>query len=137
MLTLAPFSAVTALVFYEPARWGGAPTFLSLMGMTIFAVITVPMWITYIPSIVITPLVMNKISKRDTFMNTPIFLAMIKAILIGGISGILVLTPAWVIAFSESGDLAMNWLFAGAISGALTLTVIVMLYKLLINKMVA
>jgi len=134
MVTLAPFTTVTALVLYDPNRWGGPPTLGSLIVMSIFAVITIPMWITYIPAIVITPILMNAIARHKAFVRLPIIGLALLALPLGALAGIVILSPGWMRTLSDTVDLTINWMFAGAASGAITFTMITIIYKTLIIK---
>ncbi len=132
MLTLAPFCAVTTLALCDPERWGEQLASLSLM--TGFGIMVTPRWIAYIPAIVVTPMLMTAISKQRWFIAAPLWVLIVTAIPLGGIVGILVLTPLWARVVSESAGLTTNWMLAGAISGSITLAAIVALYRLLVAK---
>jgi hypothetical protein len=53
MLTIMPIGTVYGLVSFDPETWGGEPTPIRILGMAIFGLITVQVWITYIPSLII------------------------------------------------------------------------------------
>ena len=73
MLTISPVLAVATLVNWAPERWGGETDLLSIIGMSIFGILTVPLWLTYIPTLIAVPLIMNKLANKDKFKNLPLY----------------------------------------------------------------
>jgi hypothetical protein len=120
MLTIAPLAAVSALVFYEPSRWGGTPSLVSILVMTIFGYLTVTLWPTVFLALILTPLLMRYLAGFQRFSRIPLPLFILCALLGGALGGSIVLSPAIYMALSDSPSLAANWIFAGAVSGALT-----------------
>ena len=82
MLTISPIIAIVTLVFSNPESFGEHLDIQSLLMMYMFAMITIPLWLTYLPSI------------------------------------------------SETGVL-YSWILSGLVSGSVTLTVIVLIYRFL------
>lgn len=129
MLTVAPFTATFALVHFDPSSWGGSTSIKTILGMTILGVITVPLWITYIPALIITPIYMHKLATKATFHSSSIGEFTAKAILRGTIGGVIVLAPAWIMTLTEPIKLTLNWLFAGIVSGVVISTAISFTYR--------
>ena len=129
MLTLSPILAVTTLVCSHPERWGGSRDPLSILVMSAFGLITIPLWLTYIPAIIITPLVMRRIAVRPDFRALPLPVTLTVALLVGAIAGICVVILPVIMSLSDSLSLAFNWASAGAVSGAVTLALITMIYR--------
>jgi hypothetical protein len=131
MLTVAPLVAVTTLVCWEPERWGGSLNPLAIAVMALFGLLSVPLWPTYIPAIIITPLLMSWISTHRAFgrLSLPIFLGF--SLLVGAVAGVCVMIPLILMALNDSSDShqALAWMGAGAVSGAVTLTLICLLYR--------
>jgi hypothetical protein len=67
MLVVAPLVAVTTLVCLHPGRWGGAQSFLAIPVMAVFAVLTTPVWATYIPTLIVVPIAMRRIAGSQCF----------------------------------------------------------------------
>ncbi|MCC6680025.1 MAG: hypothetical protein IT445_03890 [Phycisphaeraceae bacterium] len=127
MLTIAPLTAVTTLVCCDPERWGGSIDPLSIVVMSIFGLITVPLWPTYIPAIVIIPVAMHSIVALPLFKK--LFLPYLVCIFfaVGAIVGIAFIST--IVPWHDSLDLIFNWLSAGAMSGGITLSLIVLVYR--------
>jgi hypothetical protein len=129
MLTIAPVVAVTALVCVEPGRWGGAPTPVGILVMAFLGVFTVPLWPTYIPSIIATPLVMNRIAAHDGFFTLSVPALLGLSLLAGAVAGMCVMLPVILLALADSLNLAMNWALAGTASGGVTGVLISAVYR--------
>jgi hypothetical protein len=131
MLTVAPLVAVTTLVCWEPERWGGSLNPLAIAVMALFGLLSVPLWPTYIPALIITPLLMNWVSAHRAFgrLSLPIFLGLF--LLVGAVAGVCVMIPLILMALNDSLDYhqALTWVGAGAVSGAVTLALICLLYR--------
>ena len=129
MLVVAPVAAVTALVLYQPDRWGGTPTVGTILVMAFFGLITVPLWLTYIPALIATPFIMRRLACRPAFASVPLPTFIFISALAGAFGGICILSPAILMAASESRDLVWNWLCAGAVAGAVSFPIITSLYR--------
>lgn len=129
MLTVAPFTATFALVHFDPSNWGGSTSIKTILEMSIFGLITVPLWLTWIPALIVTPMYMRKVSTNPDFHSNQIgkFIAM--AMFRGAIGGILVLAPAWILTLAEPIKLTLNWIFAGVVSGVITGVAISFTYR--------
>jgi len=127
MTIVAPIAAVTTLVCWNPERWGGSINPLAILGMAFFGVITTPLWPTYIPAIVLTPLVVSRIARLQVFKRMPLVIICGVSVVIGGICGIAVISI--VVPWHESLDLILNWVSADAVSGAVALAVISLIYR--------
>ncbi|MBI1176145.1 hypothetical protein GC207_01760 [bacterium] len=127
MTIVAPIAAATALVCWSPERWGGSLSPVTVFGMAIFGVLTIPLWPTYIPAIVLTPIAMNKIATIPAFRRSPLVMVGSVSILVGGICGVLVISI--IVPWRESTDVVLNWLLAGAAAGAVALPMISLIYR--------
>jgi uncharacterized BrkB/YihY/UPF0761 family membrane protein len=97
--------------------------------MSLFGLLTVPLWPTYIPAIVLTPIVMKRIEAHRTFSTLPVALLVAIALPVGAVAGVGVLGYAILSALKDSAELAANWTTAGAVSGAVTSCVICVIYR--------
>lgn len=128
MLTVAPVTAVTALVCYAPERWGGSFNPLNILVMSVFGLFTVPLWPTYIPAVILTPWLMGGISSRRWFIRSPLWLVLPLSCLVGAALGLCVLSPVLLMSIGEKTTFA-NWALAGAVSGAVTLAAVTSIYR--------
>ena len=129
MLTIAPVVAATTLVCGHPDRWGGSMSPLNIVVIAFFGLFTVPLWPTYIPAIMVTPLLMKWVAAHPAFRTFPLPLLFALSLLIGAMAGVCVLAFVIVLSASDSTELALDWAAAGAVSGALTLSVICLIYR--------
>ncbi|MEN8232935.1 MAG: hypothetical protein ABFR35_09690 [Thermodesulfobacteriota bacterium] len=130
MLTVMPVSATTGLVLFDPYNWGGPPTIQSILGMSFFGLISVPLWVTYIPSLILTPIIMSKLNRNSSFYDKSRWMFFCLSLGYGSLVGVFILSPAILMALSESFMLALNWTWAGVISGTITFTTIAFLYRM-------
>lgn len=128
MLTVAPITAVTALVCYAPDRWSGSFNPLNIIVMSVFGLFTVPLWPTYIPAVVLTPWIMSGVSSHRWFIQSPLWIVLLLSCMVGAVLGLCVFSPLLLINSHEKTTL-VNWSFAGAVSGAATLTVISCIHR--------
>jgi len=137
MLTLAPISAVTALVGYNPDRWDGRgnPLLLipKILAMAFFGLFTTPLWPTFIPAVLLTPLLMQIAAQQPIFRQMPMAWLLAISLCIGAVAGIVVLSPVFKGSVADSRDLTMNWICAGAVSGAVTLSAITLMHRFMNN----
>jgi hypothetical protein len=131
MLTVAPLIAATTLVFWVPDRFGGS-SLLAIPAMAFFGVISVPLWPTYIPALVVTPLVMNRVARFRAFVRLPLPVLGGLSLLVGAPAGVCVMIPVLQLSLNSPSDsgLALMWAGAGGVSGAITLTVISFIHRL-------
>jgi hypothetical protein len=131
MLTVAPLVAATTLVCWQPERWGGSLNPLAIAVMAFFGLFTVPLWPTYIPALIITPLLMNWISAHRGFGRLPLPVLLGLSLPVGAVAGVCVTMPLFLVALHDSSDYhqALPWAGAGAVAGAITLTLICLLYR--------
>lgn len=134
MLVIAPLVAAAILVGWQPDRWGGSVNPLAtIAGMAFFGVFTVPLWPTYLPSLIIIPLVMKRVAASRAFVRLPILILSVLSLVVGALAGSCVIVPiAFLMASNDStgSDLFGNFLAAGAVSGAVTLTLISLIHRL-------
>ena len=129
MVTVAPLVAATTLVCGWPGHWGGSVNPLTIIAMAFFGLITVPLWPTYIPAIILTPWVMGRLAPRQTFRVLPMPILILASLVIGAIGGVCVMFPVILMSLHEAANPALQWQTAGAVSGAVTLTVISLVYR--------
>jgi hypothetical protein len=129
MITIAPLIAIITLAFLNPAEFGGEPNIQKVMTMYLFAIITVPLWVTYIPAIILTLTIMHRIDKKETFHELSIVKIIFLSVPIGAIGGVLILAPVLFLVAEDSKPLLLSWTLAGAVSGIITLTLISLIYR--------
>jgi membrane-associated HD superfamily phosphohydrolase len=131
MLSVAPFVVVTTFVFIAPEEFVGVgmKELDKLIIMTLFGLITVPVWFTYIPMIILAPLIMKRIRHQQWFLSLPIPALFVFSVTFGALCGIGVLVYPIYMSVLDSMSLALSWAVAGAISGAVTLSVITAFYR--------
>jgi hypothetical protein len=129
MVTISPLLVILTLTFSNPAEFGGNPDLQSVLMMYMFALITVPLWITYIPSIILTPIVLHKMRKKKSFYNISIFALIALAGMSGALIGELILAPLLFLVHKEPNNLFSSWILSGAVSGSISLTIIVLIYR--------
>jgi len=130
LLSLAPIVAVSALVFGDPERWSESQHPLAILVMAFFGLFTTPLWPTYIPALVLTPLIMHKVSQKRLFKKVPFALLLIIALAVGAVAGVFVMFPLILMERADSSGHPANWAMAGAVSGALSLVMITILYRM-------
>lgn len=131
MVTVAPSLVILTLAFSNPAEFGGNPDLQSVLMMYLFALITIPLWITYIPSIILTPIILNRIRKIAAFYNISIITLLALSALSGAVVGVLIMAPVlFLVVQSEPNNLFFSWILSGAVSGSITLTIIVLIYRI-------
>ena len=130
MIIIAPMIVVIALSILSPAEFGGGPKIKNILAMYVFALITVPMWVTYIPSIILTPIIMRRIDKQKEFHELPIRKIILLSAPIGALCGVLILLPVLLPVLIGSSPLLSSWVLAGVVSGSITLTLIALVYRL-------
>ena len=129
MLTIAPILAATGLLSYDPSRWGGELNLMNIIGLAIFGSISVPLWFTYIPSLIFTPIILKRLSEKDKFYTIPLWRFYIFSIFCGCVGGIFVLLPAILLSGPKSIDMALNWIWSGFIAGGITFPILSSLYR--------
>ena len=129
MITVAPAIAVTALIWWNQGRWGTDLNLPAILVGSLFGLITVPLWPTYIPALVLTPILMNRIANHRSFFTLRLVLFLAIAFSFGAVAGVVVLGYPVILALGDSVELATNWAFAGAVSGGVTSTLICMIYR--------
>lgn len=130
MIIIAPMIVVITLSILNPAEFGGGPNIKNILAMYVFGLITVPMWLTYIPSIILTPIIMRRIDKQKEFHELPIRKIILLSTPVGALCGVLILFPVLLPVFIGSSPLLSSWVFAGVVSGSITLTLIALIYRL-------
>ena len=128
VLTVAPITAVTALVCCAPQRWGGSLNPINIVAMAAFGLFTVPLWPTYVPAVALIPWLMKKVSSRDWFMRTPTWLVLVISSVAGVPLGLAVVSPLLLMSVGDNASV-VNWAFAGGVSGGATLAAVALIHR--------
>ena len=129
MVTISPLLVILTLTLANPGEFGGNPDLQSILMMYMFALITVPLWITYIPSIILTPIILHKMRKKKSFHNISLLALIALAVMSGALIGVLILALLLFLVHKEPNNLFSSWILSGAVSGAISLTIIVLIYR--------
>jgi hypothetical protein len=130
ILTLAPVVACSTVVLLDASYWGGSFNPLIVITMAVFGLFTAPIWPTYIPALIITPILMTAVTRCTGFFKIHLCYVIIISLLIGSLAGVAILWPIVLRVLSDhEPTLATNWAIAGAVAGGITLTSIVMVYR--------
>jgi hypothetical protein len=131
MLTLAPILAVAILLCWGKDRsdllYPIAVASYVLRGMALN-------WLTYIPALIVAPLLMRWISARRSFRQFSLQRLFTLSVSAGGAGGMCVVLPMVLEALDQGGYWVFPLLFAGAASGAITLTMLCLLYRRLDSR---
>jgi hypothetical protein len=128
MLTVAPILAVATLMCADPARWDASLNPVTLIIMALFGIVTVPLWLTLIPALIITPLVMRLLAGKDHFKKLRLSTLIILSLVLGAMGGILVLSPMVLLSLGKQ-KVVLSWVAAGAVAGSITSSLIILLYR--------
>jgi hypothetical protein len=131
MLTITPIAAAFGLVIYDPSRWGGEIKFGNILFLAIFGLISRPLWFTYIPALIFTPVIMKRLSAKEIYYTTPLGKFYAISALWGSAAGIFIIFPAILIAGPKSIDIALNWAWSGVVAGVTTYFIISSIYRLI------
>jgi hypothetical protein len=129
MLTVSPVLAVTTLVYSHSDRWSKSGDLLSILAMSVFGVLTTPLWPTYIPTIVFGPSIMRQIATHRAFKTLPLPAILGISLLVGALAGVCVMGPIIFASLQDSGGSPLDWVCAGAVSGGLTLALVSLIYR--------
>ena len=131
MLTVAPLVAATTLVCWDPERWAGSLNPLAIVVMALFGVLSTPLWPTYIPALIVTPLLMKWISTYPAFRRLPLPVVLGLSVVVGAAAGVCVMVRLILMVLRDSSGYGegLACASAGAISGAVTLALICLLYR--------
>jgi hypothetical protein len=128
LLTIAPVIVSFTLVCLDPARWGGDFNPITIINMGLFGLFTIPLWPTYIPALIFTPIVMNQIVKSKYFRTARLTILLGVTFFIGALAGAFVMLPLIILSHNIV-QVAVNWAIAGAVSGSITLCAIILVYR--------
>ena len=131
MLTVAPLVAVATLVCCDPQRWGGSLNPLAIVVMALFGIFTAPLWLTYIPALIITPLLMKRVSTSLAFHRAPLPVVLGLSAVVGALAGVCVMLRLVLMVLRDSSGYGEAFTFAsaGAVAGAVSLSLICLLYR--------
>lgn len=130
LLTIPPFSV--SLVFnilYRDAWGGGAFSIQNVLGMMLFAYVSILLWVIYLPVMIFVPLVIPKLINSEKYKKMKMIEVFARMAMVGALGGIAVLAPAWITALVDTAKYAEMWVVAGAIAGAITSAIIVLIYR--------
>jgi hypothetical protein len=132
MLTVAPLVACSTIVCLNPSLLGESINplriALTVVGMAFFGLITVPLWLTYLPALIITPRLMRAAAQTKWFRTARLPVLIVLSLVAGAVAGALVLVPVILISLNDPKR-AMIWAIAGAMAGSVTLILIVLVYR--------
>jgi len=128
MMTVAPIVVCATLVCLDPLRWGGTINPIAIIGMAMFGLISTPLWPTYIPSLIITPLLMKGMVRSHVFRTISLRVLISISLIVGAIAGALVMVRVILMSLNEP-RLAMQWAIAGTLAGSVTFSLIVLVYR--------
>ena len=129
MLTVAPLIACSTLVSIEPSRWGlDSVNPWAIASMAFFGLFTLVIWPTYIPALVLTPVIMRKVASKESFRKLPVLFVIFTAALVGALLGSVILAPM-ILMSSHDPKLLLAWISAGSAAGGVTLPLITLLYR--------
>jgi len=97
--------------------------------MAIFGLITVQVWITYIPSLILTPIIMNRLSNIEKFHKIQKCKFFGLSIIGGSMAGIFIVLQCILIAMSGTLKIFSNWVYAGLFGGCTTYPIIASIYR--------
>ena len=129
MLTITPIAAAFGLLSYDPSRWGGEINIVNILGLAMFGLISVPLWFTYIPSLILTPIIMKHLSAKENFYTIPLWKFYAFTLLYGSAAGIFIVFPSILLATKASIDIILNWVWSGMVAGFTTFFLISSLYR--------
>lgn len=130
MATLSPFVATYALVLWKPDRWGDTLNPFAILFMAYFGMLTFPGMILYVIALIATPIAMSAVAKQGFFRVASQGKLLLAAFGIGIVAGLFVMAPAIVQSTKHNSlELTLNWAFAGAVSGGLSLVIITLVYR--------
>ena len=130
MLTIAPVVAVATLLCCTPT---GRSDLLYPIAVATYVFRGIAFnWATYIPALVIVPALMRRVSNRTAFHQSSLGRFVGFSVLAGALGGMCVVIPCVLpVLIDDAGNhrLALKALGAGAVSGAITLTLVCLLYR--------
>lgn len=130
LLTIPPFSVSLVLnILYRDAWGGGAFSIQNVLGMMLFGYLSISLWFIYLPFLIVVPLVVPKLINSKKYNKMKIIEVFARMAIVGALGGIAVLAPAWIAALVDSAKYAEMWIVAGAIAGAITSAIIVLIYR--------
>jgi len=131
MLTIAPLLAIAILLCCAKDRsallYPSAVAAYVLRGMALN-------WLTYIPALIVAPVLMRWISARRSFRQFSLQRLLTLSVSAGAAGGMCVVLSTVLEALDQGGGWVFPVLFAGAASGAITLTLICLLYRRLDSR---
>ena len=133
MLTVAPLVAATTLQCWQTE---GPLDLFGIVTIVVFGWVSIPLWPTYIPAVLVTPVLMHWLSARRVFRALPLPLLFVLSAFAGALAGVAVMATPIILALKRvSGHhQAFSWAVLGAVSGAVTFPWICLLYRLGVRR---
>jgi hypothetical protein len=129
ILSVGPVVAVSTLVCVDPARWGNGLQPLAIPVMAVYGLLTTPLWPTYLPVVIATPFIMRRLARTVAFRTRALLHVIAVAGGVGSLVGLFVMAPLIVMQRADPSGQAGAWAMAGATSGAVTSSLVTMLYR--------
>ncbi len=130
LLISMPITSAVGLLIFGPENWGGKLTVINVVGLSLFGLLSVPLWLTFIPTLIATPVIMSRLVVNDIFHTLPVWKFILFFIGFGALAGTIILFPSIYLCFSKgSYAILFNWLGAGVFSGSITFTIVALLYR--------
>ena len=95
LLISMPITSGVGLLLIGPENWGGKLTVVNVLGLALFGLVSVPLWFTFIPTLIATPVIMSRLVANDLFTAIPIWKFVLLSLVLGAIGG--------TIVFSQNG----------------------------------
>ena len=127
MVTIAPIILFTALVCWNPEGVGGSINPLLMLAGSVFVLFTTELWPTYIPAVVLTPLIVRQVARMQSFQNLPMLFLLSIAFVLGFIAGVGVVSI--IVPWHESAKVISALCAAGGVSGGVTLAIISFIFR--------
>jgi hypothetical protein len=130
LLTVPPFSVSLVLNLLYRGAWGdGTFSISNVLGMMLFAYISFSLWIIYLPAIPLILILVPNIINSEKYRKKKMLEVFARMAMVGALGGIAALAPAWIVALIDTAKDAVMWIVAGAIAGAITSAIIVLIYR--------
>lgn len=129
VLIVAPLLVSAGLVCMDPARWGGSISCGTIVMMAVFGILTKALWPRFITTLVAVPLIVAIASKTQAFKDMRLWWLVVGACVIGAMGGIFMMMPLIEMS-ADDPVVAKQWVIAGAMSGALSFILVVLVYRI-------
>ena len=140
LLTVTPICGFLGFGIFNPNFWDGTSLIDVLMvwkyrinlfewaQVIIFGLIVTQLWITYIPVLIVTPILMRNISKKEKFYSLSLSKFIAISISMGIVVGFFAMFPCLILS-RKNIELFITTIAAGVFSGVITSLLIALLYR--------